>query len=170
MSSFKAAAVNPQLHEAYTEILLHQLSTYPTTLNFAPESMSCDLLCCSPTASADTFNSCARHILLLIYPNKNPSAHTRTAPLVSLVQEAKIILLSRHVSQIYNGCGVDGVRRAQQRLWTCMVFNPSVIASTVTVSLWGHILHGGGSITERRRRSRCGEREIDDQRVFSKPF
>ena len=50
VSSFKAAAANPQLHEAYKEMLLHQLSTYPTTLDFAPESMFYDLLCCLPTA------------------------------------------------------------------------------------------------------------------------
>ena len=144
VSSLKAAAVNPQLHQAYKEMLLHQLSTYPTTLDFAPESMLYDLLCCLPTASADTLNSRARHILLLIHPDKNPSAPANTAPLVPLVQEAKTILLNRHLRQVYNCCGVDGVRRAQQQLRTCMVCNPSVIAYTATVSLWGHNLHRWG--------------------------
>ena len=39
VSSFKAAAVNCQLDEAYKETLLHQLSTHSTTLDFAPESI-----------------------------------------------------------------------------------------------------------------------------------
>ena len=144
VSSLKAAAVNPQLHQAYKEMLLHQMSTYPTTLDFAPESMLYDLLCCLPTASADTLNSRARHILLLIHPDKNPSAPANTAPLVPLVQEAKTILLNRHLRQVYNCCGVDGVRRAQQQLRTCMVCNPPFIAYTATVSSWGHSLHGWG--------------------------
>ena len=135
VSSFKAVAVNPQLHEAYKEMLLHQLSTYPTTLDFAPESMLYDLLCCLPTSSADTLNSRAHHILLLIHRDKNLSAPTSTAPLVTIVQEAKTILLNRHLRQFYNCCGVDGLRRAQQRLRTCMVCNPSVIAYKATVSL-----------------------------------
>ena len=135
VSSFMAAAVNLELHEAYKEMLLHQLSTYPTTLDFAPESMLYDLLCCLPNASANTLNSRAHHILLLIHPDKNPSAPTSTAPLVPLVQEAKTILLNRHLRQVYNCCGVDSVRRAQQRLRTCMVCNPSAIAYTATVSL-----------------------------------
>ena len=41
--SFKAAAVNPKPHEAYKEMLLQQLSTYPTTLDFAPKSKLYDL-------------------------------------------------------------------------------------------------------------------------------
>ena len=111
--SFKATAVNPQLHEAYKENLLHQLSTYPTTFDFAPESMLFDLLCCLPTTSADTLNSRARHILLLIHPDKNPSAPNSTARLVPFVQEAKTILLNWHLRQVYNCCGVVSVRRSQ---------------------------------------------------------
>ena len=87
-----------------------------------------DLLCCLPAASADILNSSARHMLLFIHSDKDPTAPTSTAPLVPLVQEAKNVLLIRHLRQVHNFRGADGVRRTEQQLRTCMVCNPSDIA------------------------------------------
>ena len=124
----KAAAVNPEVHKADKEKLIHQLSFYPTTLDCAPESILFDYLCCLPTASADTPNSRARHIFPLIHPKKTPHKATSTAPLVPFGKEAKIILQNRHLRKVLKCCGVDGVRCIQQRLQTCMARKPSVTA------------------------------------------
>ena len=99
-------------------MLLHQISTYPNTLDIAAESMLYDLLGYSPTSEQTRLH--ARHNLKLIHPDKNPDAPIYVKPLVSVVSEAKNILQTPHLRKVYNFCGIDGVRRTQRNLRTCI--------------------------------------------------
>ena len=101
-------------------MLLHQVSTYPKTLKFAAKSILYDLLGCSPDATSEQSTLHARHILKLIHPDKNPDAPIYVKPLVSVVSEAIIILQTPHLRKVYNCCGIDGVRRTQRNLRTCI--------------------------------------------------
>ena len=53
-------------------MLLHQILTYPNTLEFAAESMLYDLLGCSPDTTSEQISLHARHILNLYIPTKIP--------------------------------------------------------------------------------------------------
>ena len=120
ISSLKTSAISSESYNVHKTMLLHQISTYPNTLEFAAESMFYDLLGCSPDATSKQISLHARHILKLIHPDKNPDAPNYVKPLVSVVSEAKNILQTPHLRKVYNCCGIDGVRRTQRNLRTCI--------------------------------------------------
>ena len=158
MSSFKVAAVIPQVCETYKETILHQLSTYPTTFDFAPESMSYNLLCCLPTASADTLNSRTRHILLLINRDKKkqktqrshqqkPACHScsrsqKHPRKLTSAQSLHLLWRGRCRERSANNFNLQSLQHLRHN---CV---PRLLDYDDTIYM------GGGNITERRRVNR----------------
>ena len=113
-----------------SRMLLHQLSTYPDSLDpdHPDEHLLFNLLCLSPTTEAANIHKHARHILKLIHPDKNPEVSNSLAQKIPLIKEARQILSDQTLNKVYRCCGLDGVERQRLNLHTCYDCDPMVQA------------------------------------------
>ena len=107
-------------HKLTTEMLLHQMSTYPVEFDFPEPNLLFDLLCAKPTNDTELLSRNARHLLRLLHPDKNPSVQPATSKLIPTVKEARNNLTCKDLNKVYRCCGLEGVRLARRKLRTCL--------------------------------------------------
>ena len=126
LSTLRLETATTSNHQLTTKMLCHQMSTYPPSLDYVDNNLLFHLLCSPSTSTTEELKENARHLLRLIHPDKNPSVSPAVAKLVPIIKETRNILTDPTLNRIYQCCGIQGVRRAQRRLRTCMDCDPHV--------------------------------------------
>ena len=117
--------------EPILRLLRQLLLTLPTDFDddLTPDDTLYHFLCCAPDADTATLSGRANLFLKCLHPDKSPTPEDPLVPsadrLVTLITLIKWTLTTPALRQVYNHCGLEGLRRLLRSTLRCPRCTPS---------------------------------------------
>ena len=117
--------------EPILRLLRQLLLTLPTDFDddLTPDDTLYHFLCCAPNADTATLSGSANLLLKCLHPDKSPTPEDplvqSAGRLVTLITLIKRTLTTPALRQVYNHCGLEGLRRLLKGTLRCPRCTPS---------------------------------------------
>ena len=108
--------VDNSSHQALLDLIRSHLLSLPTDFldPDTPDDTFYHFLCCQPTASMDVVNTHAKTLLRFLHPDKNSDSNNpqvlAAARIIPIITHLKRVLNTPALRQIYDHCGLFGLR------------------------------------------------------------